>query len=271
MRCCAALLLTMALVIPGLALAEPVTFSALGCGPYTPEEMPLLEGYMKQESADGASRFILYLGDLCRGSHDIDEAYYARVAEIFKVSTVPVFVVPGDNEWNDRADPDLAWRRWLKHYLAFDRHWPNAPVPERQPERPENMAWTSDGVLFVGINLVGGHMGDPVAWHARHRENAEWVKTQFEQATDTYAAVVFCQAMPNAKHHSFIAPFRAAAAAYGKPVLFLHADGHYWLDDRPWPEANIRRIMVDNLGAAPPVRITVSQDAPEPFSVDRQE
>ena len=45
----------------GLAHAEPLKFSATGCGPYKPEEEPLLEKYVKLVSEDNQSEFFVHL------------------------------------------------------------------------------------------------------------------------------------------------------------------------------------------------------------------
>ncbi len=261
------------LVSPLAGRAEPLKFSATGCGPYAPAEEPLLARYVKMVGDDGQSEFLVHLGDIVTGKRkNWPESQFAKVAALLKPSKIPVFVLPGDNEWNDQNDPDQAWKFWTKHFLHFDKQFKYAPKIERQKVRDENLAWTSKGVLLVGINLVGGRVHDKKEWQARHQQNADWVKEQFERHKDgTRAAVVMAQAEPAKDHEDFFKAFVQHAKAYGKPVLYLHADGHVWQVHKGWRRTpNLLRVQTDMVGAAPPVLVTVTDDADTPFVFDRR-
>ena len=99
--------------------------------------------------------------------------------------------------------------------------------------------------------------------------------------SDIRAAVVFAQANPfvikpgepKDKFKAFLVPFRRAAAEWKKPLLFLHSDGHVWIDDQPWPEKNIRRIQVDKWDYKyPTLQVTVGDagDAKTMFTFNRR-
>src|SRR5688500_2605024 len=118
---CRTALVWLALSTP--ALAEPLRFSATGCGPYKPEEEPLLAQYVQKVGEDGRSEFLLHLGDIVSGTKKAwPESQYAKVADLLKRSKVPVFVAPGDNEWNDLDDPVQGWKFWTRHFLHFEKH-----------------------------------------------------------------------------------------------------------------------------------------------------
>jgi hypothetical protein len=76
--------------------------------------------------------------------------------------------------------------------------------------------------------------------------------------------------MPFAKHKDFFQPFSKDAATFKKPILYLHGDGHRWIHDRPFPAKNMWRVQVDQGGIAPPLKVTVTDDAEEPFVFDRR-
>lgn len=253
-------------------IAEPLVFSATGCGPYKPEEEPLLAKYVRDVNADGRSEFLVHLGDIVSGSKRAwPEEQYAKVAGLLKTSKIPVFVVPGDNEWNDLDNPDKGWEFWTKHYSEFEKQFEGAPRVRRQEARHENFAWTSKGVLLIGINLVGGKVHDAKEWDLRHRHNAEWVRENFTRSKDDVrAAVIFAQALPNKTHESFTRELATAAKEFGKPVLFLHADGHVWQVENPWMAPNLRRVMTDQVGRSPAVQVTVTDDPKQPFVFDRR-
>jgi hypothetical protein len=67
---------------------------------------------------------------------------------------VPAYVVRGDNEYNDCANPLQGLAYWKKYFSNFDQNFCGTPFTERQSVRPENWAFTLNGVLFIGINLV---------------------------------------------------------------------------------------------------------------------
>ena len=107
-------------------------------------------------------------------------------------------------------------------------------------------------------------------WAARLADDASWVEAQLAlHGASAYAMVLFAHAEPTANHAAFMTRYRAAAGAWGKPVLHLMGDGHVWRMDRPWAEQNILRVEVQQGGVAQPIQVTVSATAAEPFTIDR--
>ena len=287
-----------------VADGEPIIFSALGCGPYTPADKPAAAFYIRQENRERTSEFMVHLGDVFKRPPvkklEADaassakkpspaeplpdqmptEAEYRETAELLMAgNTIPTWVVPGDNEWNDLEDPVQGWKWWQKYYSKFEERFQPSWKTERQPERPENFSFVRKGVVFIGINLVGGRVHDASEWAVRLPQDAAWIKEVLTRPSmsDVRAAVVFCQANPMAlkqeKFSVFLVPFRQSAADWKKPLLFLHSDGHVWIDDQPWPEKNIRRIQVDKWDTKfPTVQFTVADtgDVKTMFAVNRR-
>ena len=287
------------------AHGEPIIFSAMGCGPYTPPDKPAVAFYVQQENREHISEFMVHLGDVFRtptvkkpaGSStqpgEIEppqpcdmppEAEYHWTADLLtKSNTIPTWIVVGDNEWNDLVDPVQGWKWWQQYYARFEERFQPAWKTERQPERPENFTFLRKGVVFIGINLPGGRVHDPAEWALRLPQDASWIKDVLTRPamTDVRAAVILCQANPfvikpgesKDKFKAFLLPFRKAAADWKKPLLFLHSDGHVWVDDQPWPEKNIRRIQVDKWDDKfPTIQVTVldTGDAKTMFKFDRR-
>ena len=194
------------------------------------------------------------------------------MAGILKASKVPVLIVPGDNEWNDLDDPDTGWKYWAKHFLHFEKNFEGAPKLAKQAERPENFAWTSKGVLLIGINLVGGRVHDKQEWKTRMQQDADWIQAQMVKHKDNVrAAVIFAQAMPTPDHEPFFRAFVEHCKEFKNPVLYLHADGHVWQLEKAWRAPNLWRVQTDMLGTNPPVLVTVTEDARLPFVFDRRQ
>ena len=253
-------------------------FLAIGCGPYSSSEQVWLEECVTLASHRGQGEFLVHLGDLISGGEPAPPAYYAGIAGALGRAAMPTFVVTGDNEWNDQTEPDLAWQVWTRFFMHYHRHWdragslkkmyPKSDGVQHQAGRPENFAFVRKGVLVVGVNLTGGRVHDAAEWDQRLLDNEGWVRQNYQRYSDQVrAAVILAQAAPKSP---FTESFRTASKAFGKPVLYLHADGHTWNVDRPWPEQNILKVQTDRLGIAPPLLVTVKEDGTELFRFDRQ-
>lgn len=246
-----------------------VVFYAMGDVPYAPAEDERLPRQI--EEIPGDAEFVVHVGDIKSGSMPCDESVYNKVFAMLAQSKAPVFIIPGDNEWNDCGDPEQAWHLWEKYFKRFDRRWSHRLPVFRQLEREENFSFVTGGVLFVGLNLVGGRVHDPQEWQTRHAQDLEWTRRNLKVfGDDVSSLVIFGHAKPNENHQDFFEPFQEDAKEFGKPILYLHGDGHRWIHDRPFPATNILRVQVDQGGIASPLKVTVSKDAAEPFQFDRR-
>lgn len=248
-----------------------VVFCAMGDVPYTAEEDQLLT----KQIADlpGTAEFVVHVGDIKAGAPPCEETVYQKVAGMLRKSPHPLFIIPGDNEWNDciEPDPQQAWRFWTRHFMRFERGWQHDLPVFRQLEREENFSFVRNGVLFVGLNIVGGRIHDPDEWKRRHAECLDWVRRNLKaKGSDVSSLVIFGHAKPVSNHSDFFNPFLEDAEQFGKPILYLHGDGHRWIHDRPFAAKNILRVQVDQGGIASPVQITVTNDPKEPFLFDRR-
>ena len=254
------------------AQAQVLHFAATGCGPYAPEEEPLLEHYVDLVNKDGKSEFLVHLGDVVTGTkRKWPESQYITVANILKKSTKPVFVVLGDNEWNDLDNPDEGLEFWNRHLRDFEKHFPNSPSLEKQKSRPENFAFVSKGVLIIGLNIVGGNVHDKAEWATRLQQDADWVAEQFQKhKSDVRAAVLLAQATPAGSQELFFKQLTTSCKEWVKPVLYLHADGHVWQVEKAWRAPNLWRVQTDQVKLNPPVLVTVTEDSSNPFAFDRR-
>jgi hypothetical protein len=250
---------------------DTLTFSVMGDVPRQAWEDSLLQAQILAHNQASPAEFMLHVGDIKTGSAPCDEQVYAKVAGYLKALNVPVFIVPGDNEWNDCPDPQQAWSYWHQYFDDFEKNWDQAPTADHQEGHPENMAWISKNVLMIGINLVGGRVYNENVWQEMMTADINWISEQFHaQAKQVYAAVVFAQANPKAKHHWFMERFISQVKSFAKPVLYLHGDGHRWLYDKNWQAANLTRIQVDQGALAVPLEIQVSSQTDSTFAFNRK-
>jgi hypothetical protein len=153
----------------------------------------------------------------------------------------------------------------------------------------ENARWGRGGVLFAAVHVPGSDNNRPreggalppgaaAEYPARNRANLAWIAETFAQAErEGRGAVVFalqadlyfrdrCGRGTVEGHLDTREALAEGARRYGKPVLLLHGDSHFHLEDRPVPEApNLLRVMVPGARDTRAVQVTVDLAAAEPF------
>ena len=242
----------------------------MGDVPRSAAEDVLIQKQIKAHNLHSPSLFMLHVGDIKAGSQPCDEQIYKKVSGYLKKLTVSIFLVPGDNEWNDCDDPKQAWAYWTQYFLRFDKNWDHQLEVIQQKQRPENVAFVTNNVLMIGINLVGGRIHDQGEWDSMMDDDIQWIKDQFKlNKSNVYAAVIFEQANLKDKQSKFSERFFPVCKKFEKPVLFLHGDGHKWLHDKEWKEKNITRVQVDQGGIALPLQVEVSKEYDEVFRFNR--
>ena len=252
----------------------PVTgtrFWAIADTPYNTSAETALTDFMNTVPVE--VEFVIHLGDIKPGSDpSTNPDPYQNVSGILQQSSVPVFIIPGDNEYNDTVDPDAAWINWEANFGNFNQNWTHSFNVNYQFDRPENFSFVSDDVVFIGINLVGGTYHDSQEWATRSADDLAWIESNFAQFGDAVSsAVVFGHAFPGLQgYETFEAGFIAAAQSFADPILYMQGDNHQWLIDQPYSEApNISRVIVDQTGgSADPLLVSVSNDPGATFTFD---
>ena len=145
--------------------------------------------------------FMVHLGDWNSPSlTGCNETSYANVSSLFSASSVPVFFVPGDNEYNDCPNPPIAFGYWQAYLLRYEeRFWPaTAFTVNRQiPLYAENFAFVTRRILFIGINLVGSAIHDAQEWSDRLNANQQWISRQMTRHNGAVdLAVLFAHSDP---------------------------------------------------------------------------
>ena len=249
-------LILLGLCRSGWAQGQPVTFSGFGDVPYSNSETVIFQKQIPNHAIYSSSAFAIHVGDIGVGSSACLESNYALVASLMKGFKIPVYIVTGDNEMSNCSNQMSAYNLWMKYYKNFEDNFCGAPPTERQTENLANFAFVLNGVLFIGIDYSGGPMPLPPA--------ATWVSQQLKsKGSQVRAAVVFSHFGP-ATNTSFSTSFRQAAAAFNKPVLFLHGHGHSWSVGYPFPEKNILKIQVAKGASEDPVEFTVTMNTSSP-------
>ena len=138
----------------------------------------------------------------------------------------------------------------------------------------ENRRWTYGGVMFATVNIQGScnnlckDAPDPVEWGYRRDAAIQWIKDTFQEAKDRNSAgvMLISQADPGFNNHPIesepvrdpktlaLAPgvtdgfqeillaLRDEVIAFRKPVAYVHGDTHYFRLDKPFLDAQGRRL-----------------------------
>ena len=201
---CSAALLLAANSASAQEPAKEILFYAMGDVPYTASDDVLLPKQIAELPTDGA--FVVHVGDIKGGAVPCLPGIYDKVNQMLRKCKTPLFIIPGDNEWNDclLPGPDTAWGYWVKYFMRFDQNWQHKLPVFRQLEREENFSFVIDKVLFLGINIVGGRVHDPAEWKVRLQQNYDWVQKNMDHhGAEIRSVVLFGHANPNASHKLF--------------------------------------------------------------------
>ena len=243
-------------------------FSVMGDVPRSDEEKTILIEQVRKHNQYSSAQFVFHVGDIKSGDSPCDEDNYGLVAGYLKKFRVTVFIVPGDNEWNDCENPSQAWDYWNKYFLAFDQNWKVPFKVLRQQNYRVNTSFVKNNILFIALNLVGGRIHDQGEWDQMQQNAIDWIEQQFDDEGIS-ASVILAQANPDEKHKLFMDQFLPLVENFEKPVLFIHGDGHLWLYDEPWILSNLIRVQVDKGGIADPLEVTITNDLSVNFKFNR--
>jgi hypothetical protein len=239
------------------------TFALIGDVPYGAEGEEKFPSLLADINADRTLAFVVHDGDFKNGSSLCSDAVFYNRLDLFNAFAAPLIYVPGDNEWTDchRAnngayDPleRLAFLRTV--FFPTDQSLGRKTLTlTRQSTSPgyslyrENVRWALHDVLFVGLHVVGSNNNlgrTPVAdaeYAARNTANLAWLSESFALAADRgYRGVMLIiQANPGFElaaaqrtgFNDFLALLEAETLSFGKPVVLVHGDSHYFRMDKP--------------------------------------
>ena len=275
------------------AYAVPFSFVAVGDMPYDATMIAEFTRSIEQIGRSDA-KFVLHVGDIKARREPCERDVYKLRADLYGACALPFIVLVGDNEFNDCPDPAASLSLFRELFCANNWSLGGRTIAlERQsrvqPEfdYPEQIRWKESGVHFIGLNVVGSanNRGVTEEWRARTDAGLAWLGRGFSNAAEenALAVVVAFHANPfggktDGTYPEPFAPIMNALAEeaekFGKPVLFIHGDSHYFRWDIPFKSTrrrgastNLSRLEV--FGSPNPhwVEVRVDQESPEVFAV----
>jgi hypothetical protein len=288
-------------ILPPLpsAFHPPIGFALIGDTPYSEMEASQLDAMIGEMNREELA-FVIHVGDITSGRGPCsDEWFEARKRQLEK-SRHPLAIVPGDNDWVDchrtGFDPIGRLKKFRELFESGDTSLGERKIRlERQSGRyaeyREHVRWIAGDVLFVGLNVQGSNnnLGRTSAMDAEHRARMaavlSWLQDSLRLARERALAgmLIFAQADPDfegkiRRKPDGFAEFRDAlrklALDFGKPVLFVNGDSHFYKLDQPLADPrtglrveNFTRVVVFGSPQVRWVRAGIDASSPRLFEV----
>lgn len=248
--------------------AKPFSFALVGDQEYTSTQVALFPNLIEDINRDDSIEFVIHDGDIKSGSSPCTDALYLDRLNSFNSFQRPLIYLFGDNEWTDchRAaaggyDPFERLATLREIFTPYDVKrslgQETRRLERQSAEFPENVRWTQGGVVFVGLNVPGSNNGLTTGaayvqqakdeFQRRNAANIQWLQEAFAQAKKRHAPglMVAFQANPwdyiptreLTGYQEFLGVLEAETIAFGKPVVLVHGDSHYFRIDKPLPTA----------------------------------
>ena len=229
-------------------------------------------------SDDGA--FLLHLGDMNRPQwKDCDEKSWQILLDMWLASAIPLFAVPGEDDWTHCDDPDDGWEKWEEYLVGIDQCCWNdhdgSGTVSRQGGEAGNWAFLQNKVLHIGLHLVSGpDIPNMKEWVNRLTDCMDWLLDSTSTFGDTVEVIcVFGHSNVNDEaNQDFFESFAAAVDAWNLPVLYFHQDDE---TEYPWTyERNLFGVNnVLRVGIRqklwPPLRVVIDTAA-NTFNLDNE-
>ncbi len=140
------------------------------------------------------NEWMIHLGNWNDHSNETNRCrsgFYDRVSDLYKNSSVPVFFLPGDNEWNDCDDFPLSVTRWRNTFVDYEKNWGSLNFQvSRHRNRPENFCFVYKKAIYIGLNMIGGRVPSRDQWKKRLKDNFNWVRLRVEENIDNIDVVL---------------------------------------------------------------------------------
>ena len=281
------------------AFHPPVAFALIGDTPYSEGEAAALDAMIEQMNREELA-FVIHVGDITGGQGPCSDEWLEARKRQFERSRHPFVIIPGDNEWVDchrsGFDPIERLKKFRELFESGDESLGERRIRlERQSgpyaEYREHIRWIAGNVLFVGLNVQGSNnnLGRTPAMDAEHRARMAavfaWLQDSLRLAKERGLAgmLVFAQADPDFERKSRrkrdgFAEFRDAlrdlALNFGKPVLFVNGDTHFYKLDQPLadprtglPLSNFTRVVVYGSPQTRWIRAGIDPSSPGVFQL----
>ena len=263
--------------------------------------------------------FTVHDGDIKSGSSRCDNVVYAQAEAFLNALRAPAMYTPGDNEWTDcdrvnngayLSSERLQYIRTTMFDTPYSFGRRKIELDVQAAPYVENRRWQFDDVTFATLHVVGSNNNlgdvapDPAEWAARNAATNAWMRQTFDEAEENGSdgLMLIIQAnpgfdmsdgtraptrnpatlLPSDGFFDFLTRLRREVIEFGKPVVLVHGDSHYFRVDKPLLDRNGNRIeqftRVETPGNNPQsesndvqwVKVTVDSSNREVFGFEQE-
>jgi hypothetical protein len=281
-----------------------IQFALIGDMPYDALQATNLFPNLIRELNATDLAFVVHDGDIKAGATPCTDDCFEAVRAQFQTIRHPLVYLFGDNEWSDCGkvktnsfDPLERLQKLRDVFTQGAMSLGQRKMPlERQSSNPnfaayrENVRWTVGGVSFAGMNVPGDdNFTASKEFAARNAANIAWMREAFAVAAkeDARAVMLIIQANPHFEvaatnrlrkgFNEMLRVMEQETIAFGKPVVLVHGDSHYFRIDQPMIGSKSKRrvenfLRVETYGN-PDVhwlRVAIEPNNPNVFRFERQ-
>jgi hypothetical protein len=266
---------------------QATTFYVIADVPYNEDERQDMPGLVAEIPGSGehVGTFAVHLGDIKHAQESCDQSAIDTFVGFVKESSLPMFVVVGDNEYNDCSNPEEALELWREGLVRFDtKHWNHDLPVKSMDNRPESFFFVNKGTLFIGLNLVGTPSFNDDEWDNRLSTQVDWTIQLIDEHrtgdNEVGAIVIFAHASPNGEHNGYFDPLRRYirdVLQNSLPILYLCGDVHsYFREPNYRDQPSWLRVRSEGGSKDPPLKVVVDplastgyEDISQVFNVTR--
>lgn len=212
------------------------------------------------------AEFLFHLGDLQYAMTDnCEEWAYESASSILKQSSVPTFVLPGDNDMNDCDNQAQGIDMWTKYFMKFDLYWGHSFTIQRWGSLEESFSLLYKGVLYFGLNIPGGTPINPVETARLHAEHITMISSIIDGLDESDYSVIVLLGHVDPSYddagysQNFFESFTSIVRQLNKPTIHFHGDWHeyYEVEGGDYNTDKYMRISLDGESIAPPLRVEI--------------
>ncbi len=256
---------------------QGLTFALIGDLGYEPNEEAGVERVHADLKREASLAFVVHVGDLSSPRYSCANELRARRLAQFQAAAHPVVFTPGDNDWTDCHEPAVKGGNPLERladlrsvFFAGDQTLGQrtfALTRQSQGVDPvfakyrENVRWDLGGVTFLTLHIPGSNNGlgrtpeGDAEYAERNKANLAWLRQGFVHAKANNSRAVMV--MQQANLFPEFSPFpgkpqqpsgyteireqlKKESTAFGKPVVLVHGDSHFFRIDKPLSPLRVR-------------------------------
>eukprot|EP00571_Detonula_confervacea_P012859 CAMPEP_0172303032 /NCGR_PEP_ID=MMETSP1058-20130122/4629_1 /TAXON_ID=83371 /ORGANISM="Detonula confervacea, Strain CCMP 353" /LENGTH=797 /DNA_ID=CAMNT_0013013711 /DNA_START=120 /DNA_END=2513 /DNA_ORIENTATION=+ len=217
-------------------------------------------------------KFVVHLGSATRVVDNCEETAYFRTQLSLSVTPIPVYSVPGNNDYPECADPRSGWEYYQKHMMNLDtKYWnvtdSNLYQVKRQKKRMENFSFLYKKVLFVGLNMVTNN-DDEDETLGRLEDNVEWIEENANAYQDNINAMFLMGygrlfATENIPFYSAMVAKAKSDEWSDKLIVYARRSSETGIDENVGGAKNFMELRVGNEWPIMDVRVsTKGKDGP---------